>query len=153
MPSQSEHDMFRGKQNDAADILSRGGQHADNWSLIPIIVETIWDRFGKAQVDLFAAMANFKCPLLYSLSPSDEPPMGLNALGQRARPGRLLYAFPPHSLQGDLMVQVLPSPLRGWHTGLLRLLLRPTAFLTQRFPGLLRLHQGRRHIGGTSGGH
>ena len=51
-----------GKLNDAADILSRGGPHADNWSLNPLIIEFIWDRFGKAQVDLFAAKANHKCP-------------------------------------------------------------------------------------------
>ena len=52
-----------GKQNDAADILSRGGPHADNWSLNPMIVEMIWDRLCKAQVDLFVAKANHKCPL------------------------------------------------------------------------------------------
>ena len=92
-----------GKLNDAADILSRGGPHVNDWSLNPIIVEMIWDRFGKAQVDLFAAKANHKCPLWFSLSPSDDPHLGLNALGHTAWPVGLLYAYPPYSLLDELL--------------------------------------------------
>ena len=92
-----------GKDNEAADILSRGGPHADNWSLNPLIVAMIWERFGVAQVDLFASKANYKCPLWYSMSPSDEAPLGVNALGPDPWPGKLLYAFPPYSRLFDLM--------------------------------------------------
>ena len=92
-----------GKKNDAADILSRGGPHADNWSLNPSIVESIWDRFGTAQVDLFAAKANHKCPLWFSLTPSDQAPLGLDALGQTRWPRVLLYAYPPYSRLEDLL--------------------------------------------------
>ena len=55
-----------GKNNNAAHILSRGGPHADNWSLNPAIVELLWGRFGTARVDLFAAKANHKCPLWFA---------------------------------------------------------------------------------------
>ena len=87
-----------GKNNDAADILSRGGPHANNWSLCPTIIQSIWARFGTAQVDLFAAKANHKCPLWFSMRPSDKAPLGLNALGQTRWPRVLLYAYPPYSL-------------------------------------------------------
>ena len=65
----------------------------------------IWERFGIAQVDLFASKANYKCPLWYSMSPSDEAPLGVNALGPDPWPGKLLYAFPPYSRLFDLMVR------------------------------------------------
>ena len=55
------------KNNDAADILSREGPHADNWSLNPAIGELLWERFGTASVDLLAAKANHKCPLWFSM--------------------------------------------------------------------------------------
>ena len=92
-----------GKNNDAADILSRGGPHADNWSLNPAIADLLWERFGTAQVDLFAAKANHKCPLWFSMSPSDEAPLGLNALSMERWPEGLLYAYPPYSCLPDLL--------------------------------------------------
>ena len=69
------------KDKEAADILSRGGLHADNWDLIPGIVVMLWQRFGVAQVDLFASAENKKCPLWYSMCPTDAAPLGNNALG------------------------------------------------------------------------
>ena len=92
-----------GKNNNAVDTLSRGGPHAEDWTLNPAIVELLWERFGRARVDLFAAKANHKCPLWFSLTPSDQAPLGLNALGQTRWPRVLLYAFPPYSLLVDLL--------------------------------------------------
>ena len=92
-----------GKENIAADLLSRGGPHADNWSLNPLIVSEIWDRFGEARVDLFAAKDNAKCPLWFSMNPADKAPLGVNALGLRPWPRELLYAFPPYHRIPDLL--------------------------------------------------
>ena len=46
------------KDNEAADIMSRGGPGNGDWSLNPLIVEKIWERFGEAQVDLFTSKRN-----------------------------------------------------------------------------------------------
>ena len=114
-----------------AEILSRGGPHADNWSFRPTIIQSIWERFGTAQVDLFAAKANHKCPLWFSLTPSDQAPLGLNALGQTQWPLVLLYAYPPYSLLVDLLwriedegkqvILVAPyEPREGWFPRMLQ---------------------------------
>ena len=94
-----------GKDNVAADILSRGGPHDDEWSLNPIIVGMIWERFGRAQVDLFARRCNRKCPLWYSQNPTELAPLGTNALGPDPWPRKLLYAFPPPVLLLDVIAR------------------------------------------------
>ena len=95
-----------GKQNEAADVLSRGGPSMANWSLNPIIVEMIWRVFGEARVDLFASRTNAKCDLWFSLNPSDNPPLGVNALGTEPWPQGLLYAFPPVDLLPEVVGRV-----------------------------------------------
>ena len=94
-----------GVDNVAADILSRGGPRDDEWSLNPIIVSMIWERFGVAQVDLFARKCNRKCQLWYSICPSDRAPLGVNAFGPGLWPRETLYAFPPVKLLLDLVVR------------------------------------------------
>lgn len=54
-------------------------------------------------MDLFAAKANHKCPLWFSMSPSDEAPLGLNALSMERWPEGLLYAYPPYSCLPNLL--------------------------------------------------
>lgn len=44
-----------GLQNQAADMLSRGGPWPGEWRLHPDVVKLIWDHFGMAGVDLFAS--------------------------------------------------------------------------------------------------
>ena len=56
-----------GKDNVAADLLSRGGPLPGEWRLHPVIVQAIWDRFGRAQVDLFASQETTHCPWWYSM--------------------------------------------------------------------------------------
>ena len=126
-----------GKDNEAADILSRGGPHADNWSLNPGIVAMLWQRFGVAQVDLFASKSNYKCPLWYSMSTSDLAPMGTNALGLDPWPEGLLYAFPPYSLLFDRMV-------RSEHTGGRLILVAPYETSNPWFPLLVPWLRGER---------
>ena len=80
-------------------------------------------------MDLFAAKAHQKCLLWFSLSPSEEPPMGTNALGQERWPEGLLYAYPSYFLLVDLlerfkgensrMILVAPyEPNESWFSGM-----------------------------------
>ena len=87
-----------GHLNLGADLMSRGGPRRDEWSLHPLIVQRLWERFGRAEVDLFASKVNAKCPLWYSLSPWDNPPLGADAFAHAPWPRVLLYTFPPLGL-------------------------------------------------------
>lgn len=55
-----------GCQNIGADLMSRGGPRDDEWRLHPEIVLQIWERFGRAEVDLFASRVNAQCPIWFS---------------------------------------------------------------------------------------
>ena len=126
-----------GKDNVAADILSRGGPRAEHWSLNPAIVQMIWDQFGQAQVDLFADKSNFKCQLWYSLNPNDGAPLGTNAFGPDLWPGVLLYAFPPR----DCLLALL---VRFREQGGNMVLVAPTNEASEWFPLMCALVQGQR---------
>ncbi|KAJ7986647.1 hypothetical protein DPEC_G00342060 [Dallia pectoralis] len=68
-----------GRQNVGADLMSRGGPRDDDWRLNPEIVSLIWERFGEARADLFAARENVQCRLWFSLRALDGPPLGTDA--------------------------------------------------------------------------
>ena len=51
-----------GKDNVAADLLSRGGPLPGEWWLQPDIVQAIWGHFSRAQVDFFASQETSHCP-------------------------------------------------------------------------------------------
>ncbi len=57
------------------------------------VVEQIWKKFGRAQVDLFASRETSQCPLWFSLT----YPAPLDAMVQ-TWPRLRLYAFPPIAL-------------------------------------------------------
>ena len=95
-----------GAQNFGADLMSRGGPRRDEWRLHPDIVRLIWQRFGTAQVDLFASRENTHCRWWFSLSPRDLPPLGVDALAHTPWPRALLYAFPPLQLILPLLERV-----------------------------------------------
>lgn len=82
-----------GKINHGADMLSRGGPVPGEWRLHPRVVQMIWQRFGRAQVDLFASRDTTHCPLWFSIR-DREAPLGVDALASRW-PDMILYAFPP----------------------------------------------------------
>ncbi|XP_058865945.1 uncharacterized protein LOC131708048 [Acipenser ruthenus] len=82
-----------GVVNLAADLLSRRGPHPSEWRLHPQTVECIWERFGKAQVDLFTSAETTHCPLWYTLCHSGGP-LGVDTLAH-VWPKAFLYAFPP----------------------------------------------------------
>ncbi|XP_033996615.1 LOW QUALITY PROTEIN: uncharacterized protein LOC117490940 [Trematomus bernacchii] len=84
-----------GELNKGADLMSRGGPRQGDWSLHPELVSQVWSRFGRAEVDLFAARGNAQCALWFSLKAQDHPPLGVDAFAHRPWPRGLLYAFPP----------------------------------------------------------
>ncbi|KAI2650818.1 Transposon Ty3-G Gag-Pol polyprotein [Labeo rohita] len=73
------------------------------WRLHPQSVQLIWDRFGQAQVDLFASPESTHCQLWYGLT---EAPLGIDALAHSWPRGRLKYAFPPVSLIAQTLCKV-----------------------------------------------
>ncbi|XP_067359029.1 uncharacterized protein [Channa argus] len=95
-----------GVLNTAADTMSRGGPRPGEWVLHTELVQEVWSRFGRAEVDLFAAKVNAQCPLWFSLRARDSPPLGVDAFSHRPWPRRLLYAFPPVPLIPRLLDRV-----------------------------------------------
>ncbi|KAK3565604.1 hypothetical protein QTP86_012930 [Hemibagrus guttatus] len=83
------------------------------WWLHPQVVESVWQMYGRAEVDLFASEESTHCPLWYFFS----APLGLDALVQTWLRLRL-YAFP--------LVALLPQVLaRVHHDGVHLLLVAP----------------------------
>lgn len=76
--------------NVAADMISKEGLPPWDWGLHPQVLQHLWDKFGRVQVNLFAFLDNAHCHLLYSMS---EPPgpLGLDTLAHD-------WAFPPFPL-------------------------------------------------------
>ncbi|XP_066524828.1 uncharacterized protein [Hoplias malabaricus] len=120
-----------GHLNLGADLLSRGGPSAREWRISPLVAMQIWDRFGRANVDLFASRENAHCPLFFSLT-DHSAPLGVDALAH-PWPNTLLYAFPPVALilptlervcQGNLsLILVAPCwPSKPWYAEIISLL-------------------------------
>ncbi|KAL0159183.1 hypothetical protein M9458_042908, partial [Cirrhinus mrigala] len=57
-----------GVTNVVADFFSRHKPLSEEWRLNPEVVEMIWQRFGRAGLDLFASEASTQCPLWFSLA-------------------------------------------------------------------------------------
>ena len=94
-----------GERNQVADFLSRRKPPPGEWRLHPEVVETIWDLFGKAEVDLFASGESTHCPLWFSWR-EETSPLGQDALAHDW-PNILLYAFPPLPLMLPTLQRVL----------------------------------------------
>ncbi|KAI2661279.1 Transposon Ty3-G Gag-Pol polyprotein [Labeo rohita] len=96
-----------GEANRVADSLSRQVSLGGEWRLHPSqSVQLIWDRFGQAQVDLFASPESTHCQLWYGLT---EAPLGIDALAHSWPRGRLKYAFPPNLVLGPGAPGISPS--------------------------------------------
>ena len=125
-----------GELNRGADIMSRGGPHQGDWTLHPELVSQVWTRFGRAEVDLFAARGNAQCALWFSLSARDNPPLGVDAFAHHPWPRGTLYAFPP--------VPLIPRVLdRVQEERLSMIMVAPERTNASWFPCLQRLLSGR----------
>lgn len=105
-----------GVLNLGADLLSRGNPRYKEWKLHSGVVAQVWERYGRATVDLFASAENAQCPLFFSLT-GQSAPMGLDALAHEW-PRVLLYAFPPLEL-------ITPTLARVRERGLTLILIAP----------------------------
>ena len=109
-----------GARNWGADLMSRGDPRYKDWKLHVVVVNQIWEKYGRAEVDLFASEENTQCPLFYSLT-GRSAPLGLDALAYEW-PRVLLYAFPPLEL-------IIPTLARVREKGHALILIAP------RWPG------------------
>ena len=86
-----------GTLNLGPDRLSRNNVPTGEWSLHPQTVRLLWQRFGRAEVDLFASPENAHCPVFFSKNDSALSHMW---------PHCPLYAFPPVSLLPQVLERV-----------------------------------------------
>ena len=92
-----------GRRNWGPDLLSRGQPQYGEWCLHPQVATQLWEKFGRASVDLFASRENALCPLFFSLT--SDAPLGIDALAH-PWPNELLYAFPPIALITQVLARV-----------------------------------------------
>ncbi|XP_077415613.1 uncharacterized protein LOC144044835 [Vanacampus margaritifer] len=81
--------------NQSADSLSRRSPLQWDWRLHLQVVSTIWSRFGKATVDLFASEESTHCPLWFSSEQPARPRCSGTPLAKG--PAICLSTSPPHS--------------------------------------------------------
>ncbi|XP_016368535.1 uncharacterized protein LOC107708749, partial [Sinocyclocheilus rhinocerous] len=74
-------------------LLSRGNLLYREWRLHPQVIHMVWQRFGRAAIDLFASCEDVQYPVFFSLA-GDDAPLGVDALAHEW-PDVLLYTFPP----------------------------------------------------------
>ena len=130
-----------GKDNVAADALSRGWIVPTEWTLQPQVVHTLFQLIDRPHVDLFASEANHQLPTYCTRAPSPRA-WQTDAL---AIPwdGLLAYAFPPFSLitrviakleQENCKVLLIAPfwPRQPWFARLLGLLVHLPVILPER---------------------
>ncbi len=98
-----------GVLNLAADFLSRQKLRSGEWMLNRQTVDQIWERFGVAEVDLFAFQESAQYPLWFSLSHPTS--LGIDALAH-PWPDMNLYAFPPVKLIPAVLCRVKTCGVR-----------------------------------------
>jgi hypothetical protein len=140
---------IKGEANVVADALSRGKKDIPwtEWSLSPKAVQTVFRKFGRPNIDLFASRHNNKLPTYCAWEP-DPGAWAIDSLSISWE-GLWAYAYPPISLIPRVLNKVRTSscrvlliapwwPLRPWFPGLLHLLMDIPALLP-RNPRLLQL--------------
>ncbi|KAK3512222.1 hypothetical protein QTP70_001104 [Hemibagrus guttatus] len=89
-----------GHINQEADFLLRQMLRPGERRRHPQVMESVWQIYSRAEVDLFSSKESTHCPLWYSLSH-----LGLDALVQ-TWPRLHLYAFPPVALLPQVLARV-----------------------------------------------
>lgn len=93
-----------GTENQAADMLSRGGAPASEWMIHPAVIRAVWAHYGAPVADLFASQAAHHCHMWFSIKGSPGP-LGVDAFSHRWPTG-LLYAFPPVALLPQVLNKI-----------------------------------------------
>lgn len=132
-----------GSRNVLADGLSRGRlkSRMAEWSLHPKVVDLIWNKYYRPNIDLFASARNHKLPT-YCAWTRDEGAWTMDSLSMSWE-GLVAYAFPPFILIPRVLDQVTRFncrvllvapwwPRRPWFSKLLELLADFPALLPQR---------------------
>ena len=139
-----------GNLNVQADALSRQNQVVSTeWSLLPEVLDPVWEKWGRPEVDLFATNLNNVLPIYVSPMP-DPRAWKVNALTFSWN-GFYSYAFPPWPLIGKVLQKVetdqaeiiLIAPnwkARPWYPLLLELATEPPLPLPQRADLLRQPH-------------
>ncbi len=86
-----------GKLNQGADMLSRSNVSSEEWTLHPLLVQEMWEIFGKAEADLYASKDNSHCLNYYSKD--------MDALAHYWA-SLLLYAFLPIALIPQVITRI-----------------------------------------------
>ncbi|KAI7813397.1 putative receptor tyrosine-protein kinase erbB-4-like, partial [Triplophysa rosa] len=81
-----------GRCNNVADSLSRSVLRPGEWRLHEGVVDSLWEIYGTAAIDLFASRVSTHCPLWFSAQ-KEQGSLGQDALAHEW-PNLLLYAFP-----------------------------------------------------------
>ena len=131
-----------GRLNVLADRLSRSDQIlATEWSLLPSVLEGLWQVWEKPTIDLFATCHNHKLPLYVSPVPDDSA-MNVDALSMDWT-GLYAYAYPPTGLIRKVINMILRYPCKivliapfwpdqAWYPDLIKLSIVPPIALPLR---------------------
>ena len=96
--------FIQGSKNVMADLLSRESRSVNTeWSLHPLAVQQIWDRWYTPQIDLFATMYNHKLPLYMSPFP-DKGAVAVDALAI-SWDNLITYSFPPFAILRQVILK------------------------------------------------
>ncbi|CAN2391224.1 hypothetical protein PRIEUP_LOCUS1263 [Pristimantis euphronides] len=101
---------LRGSETQEADFLSRNKIDPGEWSLKQQVFNSLVDRWGKPEVDLFATGKNTKVETFFSLNPLVGP-RRVDALSQPWNM-ELGYAFPPIPLIPAVLKKIQREPTR-----------------------------------------
>ena len=122
-----------GKLNVEADEASRVFHDDTKWSLDHAVFDNLVARWGKPDIDLFATRLNTKLPCYVSWK---SEPEAVNAFTLDWSKYNLVYCFPPFSVIGKVLQQLIHTQVRAilvlpdwstqfWYPQLMSLLVVP----------------------------
>ena len=139
--------------NLSADALS-SCQESNEWFLNTQVVNRIFRKIGRAQVNLFASRELAHLPVYFSIDRKDRRATGINALEQRWK-FKKKYAFPPPQLiplilakmrdfgGSELLILITTFWTRSaWLPELLQLSIQPPLLLSDRPDTVMDLYRG-----------
>ena len=142
-----------GVANLSADALS-SCQESKEWFINTQVVNSIFRKMGRAQVNLFASRESAHLPVYFSIDRKDRRAAGINALVQRWK-FRKKYGFPPPQLiplilakvrdfgGSQLLILITPFWTRSaWLPELLQLSIQPPLLFPDRPDTVMDLNRG-----------